>query len=267
MSLLGRKNARTGGLLPGRLLIAAVFPILLALAGRVEARDGEKPFKAPFGVGEELNFVVNWTVGNIGTACLKVTEIDTIRGNPCYRVVAEAVSNKTIDLFYPVRDHFVSQIDIHGLFTRMFSKSQKEGKHERHREQVYFQDQGFMYDLVSGDTTKIVPEAQDELSIFYYFRTLDLKTGKGLLLENFVDKQGNPLKVAVLRTEWVDVPAGRFFCYVVEPYIRSGGLFEHKGNLLIWITTDEHRMPVKMSSELDIGNITVLLQSYTLGKS
>ena len=219
----------------------------------------------PYRVGEELNFSVNWTVGNIGTAYMHVAAIDSFRAKPCYRIEAGARSNKTLDLFYPVRDYFVSLIDRHKLFTRKFVKRQSEGKTKRHRNLIYDQEAGIRFDLVSGDTVDIVPEAQDELSIFYYFRTLDLQVGQGLLLENFVDRNGNPLKVAVHRTEWVEVPAGRFFCYVVEPFLRKGGLFKHKGNLLVWITSDENRIPVKVSSELDFGQIVVMLESFTLG--
>jgi len=238
----------------------------LLFAAELCAQQTESIPKVPFRVGEKLFFSVNWTEGNIGTAHMKVAAIDTFQGHPCYRVEAGARSNKTLDLFYPVRDRFLSLIDQKKLFSRRFSKQQKEGRHQRNHDFIYDQEAGLRYDLVSGDTVDIVPKAQDELSIFYYFRTLELEVGQGLLLENFVDKKGNPLKVAVLRTEWVEVPAGRFFCYVVEPYLKQGGLFKHKGNILIWLTKDENRIPVKVTSDLDFGKIVVLLEDYTLGK-
>ena len=229
------------------------------------AAEPAGPARAPFKVGEQLSFSVNWTVGNIGRAEMTVAAIDTVQDQAVYRIQAGARSNKTLDLIYPVRDYFVSMMDRDQLFSRRFFKQQKEGKHERQRKYIYDQEALKRYELVKGDTSAIVPEAQDELSIFYYFRTLDFVAGQGLLLENYVDKEGNPLKVKILGTEWVEVPAGRFFCWVVEPYIKSGGLFEHKGNLQIWITHDQHRIPVKMSSNLDIGKIVVLLESFKLG--
>ena len=246
---------------PVRLFL--LLSIALPIMGMAQETDSYP--RVPYRVGEELNFSVNWTVGNIGTAYMHVAAVDTFRANPCYRIEAGARSNKTIDLFYPVRDYFFSLIDTHQLFCRKSVKRQNEGKTRRHRELVYDQEAGIRYDLASGDTVDIVPEAQDELSIFYYFRTLDLDVGQGILLENFVDGDKNPLKVAVHRTEWVEVPAGRFFCYVVEPYLKKGGLFKHQGNLLIYITSDENRIPVKVTSELDFGQIVVMLESFTLG--
>lgn len=249
-----------------RRALSTVMLLFLAAVTLSAAESGDrgKLPKVPFQVGERLEFSINWTVGNIGTAYMEVAGIDTFRARPSYRVVAEAHSNKTIDLFYPVRDFFQSLIDMQGLYTHRFTKLQREGRHRRNRELIYEQEKGFRVDLVSGDTTDIVPEAQDDLSIFYYFRTLDLKVGQGLLLENFVDREENPLRVAVLRKEPVELPVGRFDCWVVQPFIRSGGLFEHKGNLLVWITDDEHRIPVKVSSDLDFGRIVVLLEAYRL---
>ena len=247
-----------------KLLLFGIALLLLPGSHVAVAQDSAYP-RVPYAVGEQLEFSVNWSVGNIGTAWMHVTAVDTFRARPCYRIEAGANSNKTIDLFYPVRDRFTSLIDTEGLYPHRFTKRQKEGRTKRDRDLVFFQDELIRVDLGRGDTVDIVPEQQDELSIFYYFRTLDLNVGQGLLLENFVDRQGNPLKVAVLRTEWVEVPAGRFFCYVVEPYIKSGGLFEHQGNLQVWITNDSNRIPVKVSSNLDFGSIVVLLESYTLG--
>jgi Protein of unknown function (DUF3108) len=246
-------------------IMAVIF--LTATCGAViKAQDtaGEVN-NAPFAAGERLEFSVNWSVANIGTAFMHVSGIEDVNGHPCYHVEAGANSNKTIDLFYPVRDRFHSYIDRAELYSRKFIKHQKEGKSESYRELLYDQEAHKVLDLVKKEAEDCVPEAQDELSIFYYFRSLDLEVGEGVLLEGFVDKKGNPLKVAVLRKEWVDVPAGRFYCTVVQPFIRSGGLFKHKGSLLIWLTDDKHRIPVKVSSELDFGEIVVLLESYQLG--
>ena len=246
--------------------VLAVMFFATSLHGPMRAEGIEENLSSPFAVGERLDFSVNWSVANIGKAYMYLTGLEEVNGHSCYLVEAGARSNKTLDLFYPVRDKFYSYIDRKDLFSRKFIKHQKEGRQERYRELLYDQEAHKVHDLVKGETKDCVPDAQDELSIFYYFRSIDLEVGEGVLLEGFVDKQGNPLKVAVYRKEWVDVPAGRFYCMVVEPFIRSGGLFKHKGSLQIWLTDDRHRMPVKISSELDFGKIVVLLESYELGQ-
>jgi hypothetical protein len=60
------------------------------------------------------------------------------------------------------------------------------------------------------------------------------------------------------------VPAGSFKCYVVEPNIREGaGIFQAKGTLSVWLTNDNKKTPVEMSSEIAIGSIKADLRSKT----
>lgn len=249
-----------------RISITILTVILFAISPLVaQAGDDWNESGVPFKVGEELHFSINWSLANIGTASLMVTDLVDADGHWCYELTGVGNSNKTIDLFYPVRDRFYSYMDTTELFTRRFFKDQKEGKHERKKRIFYDQENHTAFDSVNKETKEIIPYAQDDLSVFYYFRTLDMEVGRGMLIEGFNDKDGNPLKVSVLRKEWVDVPAGRFYCTVVEPRINSGGLFQHKGNLNIWITDDEHKIPVQVKSELDFGEILILLENYKLG--
>jgi hypothetical protein len=65
--------------------------------------------------------------------------------------------------------------------------------------------------------------------------------------------------VKVHRRERVEVPVGEFDCLVVEPVMRSPGLFKQKGRILIWLTDDRRRIPVQVRSELPIGAISIVL--------
>lgn len=82
----------------------------------------------------------------------------------------------------------------------------------------------------------------------------------------FADGKLYPLKIIVHAKEKVTVPAGVFSCYKVEPLLQSEGIFRQKGRLIIWLTDDNHRLPVKMTSKISIGNIGTNLETYTLGK-
>ena len=83
-----------------------------------------------------------------------------------------------------------------------------------------------------------------------------------ILLESHADRKNYPLNVIVHGREEVDTPAGKFQCLVVEPMLRTPGLFKHEGKLTIWLTDDERRMPVLMKSKVAIGSITVILTGY-----
>ena len=46
---------------------------------------------------------------------------------------------------------------------------------------------------------------------------------------------------------------------MIQPLMKSEGIFESKGNIYIWLTDDERRIPVMVRSKITIGSITALL--------
>jgi len=55
------------------------------------------------------------------------------------------------------------------------------------------------------------------------------------------------------------VPAGTFDTIKVKTLIKYEGLSVNKGDVIIWFTDDEVKMPVKMESKIKVGTITALL--------
>jgi hypothetical protein len=88
---------------------------------------------------------------------------------------------------------------------------------------------------------------------------MDLQVGRSVYIENHADKKNYPLEIRVLRRETVTVDAGRYDCLVVEPLMRTSGLFRQKGRLTVWLTDDERRIPVLMKSKVIIGSISAEL--------
>jgi hypothetical protein len=48
----------------------------------------------------------------------------------------------------------------------------------------------------------------------------------------------------------------------VEPLVKEGGLFKHEGNIIIWLTDDELRMPVKVRTKIIVGYVEAKLTNY-----
>jgi hypothetical protein len=200
-----------------------------------------------------------------GTATLSVESIESYDGHDCYKLVSTANSNSVVSTFFEVRDRVESLMDVKGLFTRRFEKHLKEGG--------YVKDEVIRFDYATrrayyadGDTVEILPSTQDALSALYYARTLDLEVGKLVAFPDHSGKKNYPLRVRVLGRERIRTPAGKFDCLVVEPRMKSEGIFKHKGGLTVWLTDDDRRMPVKMKSQIAIGAITAELIRWRPGR-
>lgn len=236
----------------------------------VDSLVGNKPSRKienkAFGVGEKLEFSVNWKFVNAGGAVIEIDTIVEIRGRKCYRVVSTAKSNNFISNFYRVNDRVESYIDTKGIYSLWFEKHLREGKFKADKWVKFLQEQNLA--VTNKDDTISVPEyVQDVLSAMYYIRTQTLEVGKSILVDNHTDNKNYPLEVKVLRKEKVKVEAGKFDCFVVEPLLQEGaGIFLHKGKLTVWLTDDQYRLPVLMKSEVFIGSISAKLERYSLGK-
>jgi len=220
-----------------------------------------------WGPGEELVFSIDYSIYRAGTATMSVKGVEEVNGGRCYHIQTTARSNEFISKIYKVRDMVNSYIDIEGLFSRRFEKELREGGYTSDRYVDFYHDR-----LIALNTkkkhalTEITPYIQDVLSALYNLRTCNLEVGKDEIIDVYADGKVYPLRVVVHKKERVTVPAGRFECLLIEPKLQSEGIFRQKGKLLIWLTDDSRKIPVKMTSRIVIGSIGSNLESYTLGE-
>ena len=206
-----------------------------------------------FDVGEKLTFVIRYGPIKAGNAIMSIPDTVHVRNMPCYRIVSEAFSNKFFSTFFEVRDKAESHTDMQGIFSWHFEKHIREGKY--HADRLVDFDHTNQIAVRGKDTLAIPLYVQDVLSALYFVRTQDIKVGKSILVDNYADNKLYPLEVKVHKKERKRVQAGEFDCVVVEPILRASGIFEHKGRLWVWLTDDEHHIPVLMQSKIIIGSI------------
>lgn len=215
-----------------------------------------------FGVGERLEFSLGYGPIPAGTTVLSVVGIKSVREHQSYHIVSETRSNKLFSLFFKVRDRLESFVDVKGLFSWHFEKHLREGKYKADISVDY--DQVNHLAISRRDTLRIPPYVQDILSAIYYVRTQELEVGKPLLVDYHDGKKVYPLEVRVLRKERVEVPAGGFSCFVVEPLLQGGGIFKHEDGFILWLTDDRRKLPVMMKTKLTIGSIVAKLERMNL---
>ncbi len=218
---------------------------------------------AAFDAGEWFHFSVQYGFVKAGDALMQVEGIEDVNGHQCYHLVSKAESSGFFSLFFKVRDKIDSFLDKNHLVSRRFSKKIHEGKHRKNSSVEFNHDRG-VASYSDGTEVELIPCAQDILSAFYYVRILRLNVGERVSVPCHTDKKNYPLEVIVHRRETVKTPAGRFDCLVIEPVLKSEGIFSQKGRLTIWLTDDERRIPVIMKSKVAVGSISAILTDMHL---
>ncbi|MBD3334546.1 MAG: DUF3108 domain-containing protein [Candidatus Eisenbacteria bacterium] len=220
----------------------------------------ETPFRNSALVpGEKLVFSVRFGPLRAGEATLEIREIVQHSKGPAYRLVSKAQSNSFVSSFYRVDDHVESLMDVNFLFSRYFEKHLREGQYRADRTVIMDQENHLAVYVEDSLTVEMPPRAHDILTAFYYVRTMALEVGDTLRLDSHVDHKNYPIEVFVHKRETVEVPAGTFRCFMIEPRVVEGALFKQKGKLWIWLTDDPRRIPVLMKSEIPVGSIDAVL--------
>jgi hypothetical protein len=218
----------------------------------------------PFGVGERLEFEIKYGFISAGTAVMGIPGTAVERGHECYHIVSLAQSNSFFSVFFTVRDVAESFLDTRELVPRRFEKHLREGDFRSHDLVLFDHDRNVaIYPEKGGRLIPLPVGSQDILSSLYYVRMMELEPGGSVYIENHADRKNYPLEIRVLRRERIRVPAGEFDCIVVEPVMRTAGLFSHKGRLTVWLTDDSRRVPVLMKSKVIIGSISAVLTDVT----
>lgn len=199
-----------------------------------------------FRVGEKLEYVIRYGRIIAGNSRLSIPELVYFKGFPCYKVVSEAWSNKFFSKFYKVRDYAESYVDTAGIFSWRFEKHLREGSYKKDLVVVHDQINRLAY--ADGDTFEIPLFVQDILSAMFYVRTLDLAPGDTVFIDNQDNGKVYPLKIVIHRREKIKTKAGTFDCLVAEPFLRTPALFKQKGRIVVHLTDDRRKIPVRMTT-------------------
>ena len=242
-----------------------VLVLLLAVLAVAQADSAAPAPSLKLRLGEKMLFSIEYAGVNAGYAYLKVDgELTWSHDLEAYHLVNETWSNPFFSNFYRVHDRSESFVERESLVSLSFHKKLEEGKY-RHEESVEFDHQKNEARYSNGQTVALVPGSRDVLLSLFYSRLFPLEIGKSLSIDNHTDKKNYPLEVRVLKRETIKTALGKVECMVIEPVLRTPGLFENKGRLLIWVTNDARRIPVLMKSKIIIGSVNAVLKEYTPG--
>ena len=243
------------------MLLISVFAISFANAQKKD--EFRKQENNAFREGEKLTFNVKYGFVTAGIATFEIPAIKKISGRNAYHVLFEVNTVPTFDAFFKVRDRYETYLDVEGIFPWRFEQHIREGKFSRDFSAFFDQRKGNA--KTSGGQFEIPKYVNDIVSAFFYARTIDysnLKVGDKIPLKNFYKDKVYDLDVVYHGKETIEVEAGKFECIMVEPLVQEGGLFKSEGSIMLWMTNDEAKMPVRVKTKVVVGAIDADLTSY-----
>jgi len=248
----------------GRRLWSAVAGLILASMTSLEALEYPRVENSAWDVGERLTYAVRWGPIRAGTKVLAIEDEIIWNGRKVVRIKSTTTSAPWF--FYRMRNSFISYMDKEGLFTWRYEKYQREGNRRNNEittfnhetRQAHRNDDG-----VRHEPMEVERFVKDVLGALYYVRTRTFTVGEVIKIPVHDGRRSYTMEVDVLRKERVRVPAGEFDCLVIEPKLQSEGIFLKRGRLLIWVTDDARRIPVKIRTAIPVGSVVARLESMS----
>ncbi|MDD2310039.1 MAG: DUF3108 domain-containing protein [Desulfuromonadaceae bacterium] len=236
-------------------MVSATLVVLtfFCLANRTEA----------FPIPERLEFELSYSGIIAGRAVQEVKQV----GNEIH-IVSTAKSADWLRFFFPVDDRIESYLSsgtppLDIGTPRLYQERKHEGKTITNREARFDHEK---LEVTTTDHRNksvkkqaITKQTYDTLSSFFYFRTVPLQVGTSYYIDIFDGKRLWNTEVKVLRREEIVTPLGRFKTVVIHPLLKFEGIFARTGDMFIWLTDDERRIPVQMKSKVVIGSITATI--------
>jgi hypothetical protein len=208
-----------------------------------------------FKVGERLVYSAKVNFIPAGSATMSVEGVDAIRGRPAYHTVFD-VRGKL--LFYRVNDHYESWFDTTNLASLRMVQRIEQGTYAAERNYEFYPERRVY--VRNGEERPSVAQPLDEGSFIYFMRSIPLEVGRTYEFNRYYHLDRNPVVIKVVRRERITVPLGEFDALVVEPVIKSGGLFSENGRAEVWFADDSTRRILRLTSKLSFGTLTLELK-------
>lgn len=242
------------------LLIVSLF-LLTSLRAQVS--------NTAFGPGEKLTYKVYYNLFKLqaGTATFEVREaLKKVNGRDCYNIVGTGKTSDACDMFFMVRDHYESYIDAELLMPWRFVRVVNEGGF-KFDDYVRFDPlQKYAISKKQKDIKQPMPENfHDVLSALYYFRTFDwdkAQVNDVYEVDIFLDEQLYKGGVKFLGRETIKTDMGKIKCLKLQPNVISGNVFKEDARMMLWVTDDANRIPVRIESDIVVGAVKADLIAF-----
>ena len=217
----------------------------------------------PFPAKQTLTYAVDWRVFPAGTATFHLEQVGAMQ-----HVVATGASVGAVNLLFRVNDRFESYFNRSTGCSASFAKQLQEGRRQLVSTLKFLPAEGKQVleekNLVTGTSKQqqapIPACVTDLMSAIFYGGSQPLQPGGSFRMPVADAMRVVNVTMKAEAREQIVTLAGTFPAIRVQP-LADAGVVKNRGNIWIWYTDDERRLPVQMRARLFWGTITMRLVS------
>ena len=238
-----------------------------------------------FPKGETLVYEVRWdppfwmfflpTI-SAGEMTLKFQNIIDYKGKKAFRITADAVSSGFLPKLtgFTVKNYYESLVSTERFCSNRFTeiareeKTTRPGRRKRYRDKILTLDYKkrvghyLTYDAAQNPPKELKNKnfkelpacVQDFLSAIYQTRLKEIQVGDSYPLNISNNGIIKKVEIRAIKKEIVIALAGTYSTIKIQSS-SVRGLFKGGGSLVVWVTDDDRKMPVKYEARAWLGKI------------
>jgi len=275
--------------------IILILTLLLTLLKPVPLFSEPDRPNPPFQVGERMVFAIKAFGVTAGHATLEIKEIINLDGHEVYHIVVTAQTTPFFSLFYRINDKLETYLDTKEFYPHRYEAYLEEGKYRKEEVIIYDQERHIAYrkgkkinpvrskspEATASPTAgtfhpvreklsngaggvKIPPRVQDSVSVYYYLRTLNLKTGEVIKVPINCGRHNYLLTLKVKGEESIHTKGGLHQAFILIPQsLTLEGETKRKGQATAWLSTTEKALLLAKVSRAGIFSARAVLIEWT----
>jgi len=259
-------------------LLAVLVPLSAQRATPPRARTPSRPAapakterRVPFRVGEQLSYAITWSsfiTATAATATVAVREKRPAYGSLAYYVVAEGRPTPIVAMLYSLYYKADSWLDAYtGLPLRASVFSQERA---RRQSEVTLFDRAHgtaRHEVQEGSSSSarnlaVPARTHDPLSAIFALRGSPMAAGTRVLMPMAFNGNLYQVQVTIERRESLRTPLGTLPAWRLAPVLLDDGKpTDSPRGMVLWISDDGRRLPLKMQVELPTGRFDLTISS------
>jgi len=232
-------------------------------------------YNTVFQSGEVWEFVVKYNIGfitiNAGYVRFTVDSI-TLRGKPFYVFKSYGSTNPSYDWIFKVREKFIAYSFCNPLKPYYYKRHSLEGNYFAIEEYKFDYNKKLVYSMVHTskkgpfkDTIKLNNCGYDLFTAIYAFRNINfdtLKENSIIPINVIVDNQWENLYIRYCGKKLINIDGKNILTYEIKVKVVEGTIFKGGEDTIVYVTTDNKRLPIHVVAEILIGKVLLYIREY-----
>jgi Protein of unknown function (DUF3108) len=232
-----------------------------------------KKVVSPFLVGETFKIDLYYLGLRAATLSAKVMPFVSVGGKKAFHLKGIAETTSVMALIYKLYNEVDTYMDYETFTPVKTTITMNESKQNAAMIINYDQKNkvsSFWKKRIDKDgnlteinrVDELMPMAQDIFSSLYYVRTLPLKVGEKFKFPLHDNGKNWSLTMDVVKAEKVWTRLGEVETLLLHPVVERDDEKFTKATMLVWVTNDAKKVPVKFEAEVKLGSMKGIIKDY-----